>query len=47
MACPMRSAFEIRTLRPGDIALLKGGQMHSLVNSLDEPVLLFMFGGYD
>lgn len=40
-------AFEIRTMRPGDLALIKGGQMHALANSLDENVLLFMFGGYD
>ncbi|QRM36050.1 cupin domain-containing protein [Microvirga sp. VF16] len=40
-------AFEIRTMRPGDISLVKGGQMHALANSLDENVLLFMFGGYD
>ena len=40
-------AFELRTLLPGDLALIKGGQLHALVNSLDENVLLFMFGGYD
>jgi hypothetical protein len=39
--------FEIRTMRPGDLALIKGGQMHALVNNLDENALLFMFGGYD
>lgn len=40
-------AFELRTMRPGDLALIKGGGMHALLNSLDENVLLFMFGGYD
>jgi mannose-6-phosphate isomerase-like protein (cupin superfamily) len=40
-------AFEIRTLRPGDLALVKGGGLHALANSMDEDVLLFMFGGYD
>ncbi len=40
-------AFEVRTLRPGDLALVKGGGLHALANSLDENVLLFMFGGYD
>jgi hypothetical protein len=39
--------FEVRTLRPGDLALVKGGGLHALANSLDEDVLLFMFGGYD
>ena len=40
-------AFEIRTMRPGDLVLVKGGQMHALVNSQDRPATLFMFGGYD
>jgi mannose-6-phosphate isomerase-like protein (cupin superfamily) len=40
-------AFELRTMRPGDLALIKGGGVHALINSLDENVLLFMFGGYD
>jgi hypothetical protein len=40
-------AFEVRTMKPGDLALIKGGGMHALINSLDENVLLFMFGGYD
>lgn len=40
-------AFEIRTMQPGDLALIKGGQFHALVNTLDENVMLFMFGGYD
>jgi mannose-6-phosphate isomerase-like protein (cupin superfamily) len=39
--------FEIRTLRAGHFALLKGGNLHGLVNATDEPILLFMFGGYD
>lgn len=40
-------AFEVRTMRPGDIVLIKGGQLHALVNSRDENAMLFMFGGYD
>jgi mannose-6-phosphate isomerase-like protein (cupin superfamily) len=40
-------AFEIRTMKPGDLSLVKGGQMHALINNLDEKALLFMFGGYD
>ncbi|WP_376967884.1 cupin domain-containing protein (plasmid) [Azospirillum sp. A26] len=40
-------AIEVRTMRAGELALVKGGQMHALVNSLDEPCSLFMFGGYD
>ena len=40
-------AFEIRTMRPGDMALIKGGQMHALLNALDENMELLMFGGYD
>jgi hypothetical protein len=39
--------FEIRTLRAGHVALLKGGNLHGLVNATDESILLFMFGGYD
>ncbi|MBP7147657.1 MAG: cupin domain-containing protein [Acidobacteria bacterium] len=40
-------AFEVRTLQPGDLALIKGGQLHALLNPLDENITLFMFGGYD
>lgn len=39
--------FEVRTLRPGHFAMLKGGQLHGLLNTTDEPISLFMFGGYD
>lgn len=39
--------FEIRTLQPGHLAMLKGGQLHGLMNALDEDIFLFMFGGYD
>jgi hypothetical protein len=39
--------FEIRTLRPGHLAMLKGGNLHSLVNATDESISLLMFGGYD
>lgn len=39
--------FEIRTLLPGHLAMLKGGQLHGLMNLTDEDGSLFMFGGYD
>lgn len=40
-------AFEVRTLDPGHLALLKGGQLHGLLNLDDQACRLFMFGGYD
>ena len=39
--------FEIRTLRSGHFAMLKGGNLHVLMNATDEDISLFMFGGYD
>jgi hypothetical protein len=39
--------FEIRTLMPGHFAMLKGGNLHGLVNPTDGESYLFMFGGYD
>ena len=39
--------FEIRILKPGHLALLKGGNLHGLMNPSDEDLALFMFGGYD
>ncbi|WP_042693799.1 hypothetical protein [Azospirillum sp. B506] len=39
--------FEVRTLRSGHMALLKGGNLHGIFNTTDERMLLFMFGGYD
>jgi mannose-6-phosphate isomerase-like protein (cupin superfamily) len=39
--------FEVRTLRAGHFALLKGGNLHGLMNATDEDISLFMFGGYD
>jgi len=39
--------LEVRTLRSGHMALLKGGHFHGLLNLTDEQNLLFMFGGYD
>jgi hypothetical protein len=39
--------FEVRTLKPGHLALLKGGNLHGLMNPSDEDLFLFMFGGYD
>lgn len=40
-------SLEIRTLRSGHFALLKGGNLHGLMNATDEDIHLFMFGGYD
>jgi mannose-6-phosphate isomerase-like protein (cupin superfamily) len=39
--------LEIRTLRAGHFAMLKGGNLHGLMNPSDEQLSLFMFGGYD
>lgn len=39
--------FEIRTLQAGHFAMLKGGNLHGLMNAKDEDASLFMFGGYD
>lgn len=39
--------FEIRTLKSGHFAMLKGGNLHALMNATDEDISLFMFGGYD
>jgi mannose-6-phosphate isomerase-like protein (cupin superfamily) len=39
--------MEIRTLRAGHFAMLKGGNLHALMNPSDENLSLFMFGGYD
>ena len=39
--------IEVRTLKPGHLAMLKGGNLHSLINPSDEDLFLFMFGGYD
>lgn len=39
--------FEIRSLRAGHFAMLKGGNLHGLMNPSDEDLSLFMFGGYD
>lgn len=39
--------LEVRTLRPGHLAVLKGGNLHGLINPSDEDLFLLMFGGYD
>jgi hypothetical protein len=39
--------IEVRTLKSGHFALLKGGNLHALINPSDEDLFLFMFGGYD
>ncbi len=39
--------FELRTLRAGHFAMLKGGQLHGLMNPGETDLSLFMFGGYD
>ena len=40
-------SFEVRRLMPGHFAMLKGGNLHGLMNPADVPNSLFMFGGYD
>ncbi|MBO3752411.1 hypothetical protein J5X84_40680 [Streptosporangiaceae bacterium NEAU-GS5] len=40
-------AFEVRHLPAGHLALLKGGNLHALVNPTHRRATLFMFGGYD
>lgn len=40
-------SIEVRRLLPGHFAMLKGGNLHGLVNPADTPASLFMFGGYD
>jgi mannose-6-phosphate isomerase-like protein (cupin superfamily) len=40
-------SFEVRRLHPGHFAMLKGGNLHGLMNPADVPNSLFMFGGYD
>lgn len=39
--------FEVRTLQSGHFSMLKGGNLHALMNAKDEDASLFMFGGYD
>jgi hypothetical protein len=39
--------FELRTLGPGELAMLRGGELNGLLNATDEDVFLTMFGGYD
>ncbi|KUG53872.1 hypothetical protein AVL61_15185 [Kocuria rosea subsp. polaris] len=39
--------FEVRTLQAGSLAMLRGGNLHGLLNPADRRALLFMFGGYD
>jgi mannose-6-phosphate isomerase-like protein (cupin superfamily) len=39
--------FEVRLLRSGHLALLKGGNLHGLSNPGAGRAALFMFGGYD
>jgi mannose-6-phosphate isomerase-like protein (cupin superfamily) len=39
--------LEVRTLEAGHFAMLKGGNLHALINPTDVNLSLFMFGGYD
>jgi hypothetical protein len=39
--------FEVRMLNPGHLTLLKGGNLHALINPTDQDMFVFMFGGYD
>lgn len=40
-------SFEVRTLTSGHLAMLRGGNLHGLMNPTDRRASLFMFGGYD
>jgi mannose-6-phosphate isomerase-like protein (cupin superfamily) len=40
-------SFEVRALRSGELAMLRGGNLHALMNPADRRASLFMFGGYD
>jgi mannose-6-phosphate isomerase-like protein (cupin superfamily) len=39
--------FEVRTMRSGDLVMLRGGNLHALMNSTDVDISLLMFGSYD
>lgn len=39
--------FEVRIMRSGDMVMLRGGNLHGLMNPTDEDAFLTMFGGYD
>ena len=39
--------LEVRTLKAGHFAMLKGGNLHALIDPTDVNLSLFMFGGYD
>ena len=39
--------LEIRTMLAGDLVMLRGGNLHGLMNPTDEDLFLLMFGGYD
>lgn len=39
--------FEVRSLTAGHLAMLRGGNLHAVMNPTDRRALLFMFGGYD
>jgi mannose-6-phosphate isomerase-like protein (cupin superfamily) len=40
-------SFEVRALPAGSLAMLRGGNLHGLINPADRRASLFMFGGYD
>jgi mannose-6-phosphate isomerase-like protein (cupin superfamily) len=40
-------SFEIRSLGAGELVMLRGGNLHALMNPADRRASLFMFGGYD
>ncbi len=39
--------LEVRTLKAGHFVMLKGGNLHALINTSIDPAMLFIFGGYD
>ncbi len=39
--------LEARSMQSGEMAMLRGGNFHGLLNMMDNDISLFMFGGYD
>ena len=39
--------FEVRPMQKGEMAMLRGGNLHGLLNAADNDISLLMFGGYD
>lgn len=39
--------FEVRTVKSGDVVLIRGGNLHGLMNATDERLVMHVFGSYD